>query len=78
VPAEFGEGLRSVLVEAGEHGVCRISEAAFRALAAEAAVEAADGEAQLPAEVRLPGLAGLLFSCTALHSSLIYLKRSFL
>ena len=54
--AEFGEGLRSVPVEAGEHFECRVSEAAFGALAAEAAVEASDGGAQLPAEVALPGL----------------------
>jgi hypothetical protein len=79
--AEFGQGLRSVLVEAGEHGECRVPEAAFGALAAEAAVEASDGGAQLPAQVGLLGLlgllgvGGLLFSCVFLHSYLIYLNK---
>ena len=63
--AEFGKALRSVFVEAAEYGECRVPEAAFGALTAEAAVEASDGRAQLPSEVGLPGLSKLLVvSCT--------------
>jgi hypothetical protein len=76
VLAKFGQGLRSVLVEAGEHGECRVPEAAFGAFAAEAPVEAPDGGAYLPAQVGLVGLGGLLFSCTLLHTSLVYLMKS--
>ena len=49
--AEPGQGLWSVLVEASEHGECRLSEAPLEALAAEAAVGASDRRAELAAEV---------------------------
>ena len=75
--AEFGQGLRSVLVEAGEHGECRVPEAAFWAFAAETAVEASDGGAYLAAEVGPLRLGGLLVGCTLLHRSLVYLTKSF-
>ena len=67
--AELGQGLRSVLVEAGEHGQRRVSEAAFGALAAKAPVEAPDGGAQLPAEVGLLSRGGLLPGCTLLAAT---------
>jgi hypothetical protein len=66
-----------VLVEAGEHGECRVSEAAFGAFAAEAPVEVSDGGAYLAAEVGLLGLGGLRLGCVLLHRSLVYLTRSF-
>jgi hypothetical protein len=60
VLAELGQGLRSVLVEAGEHGEGCVAEAAFGAFAAEAAVQASDGRAYLPTELfaldQAPGL----------------------
>jgi hypothetical protein len=77
VLAELGQGLRPVLVQAGEHGEGRVPEAAFRAFAAEPAVEAPDGGAYLAAEVGPFSLAGPLFSCTLLHRSLVYLIESF-
>ena len=75
--AEFGQGLRSVFVQAGEYGEGRVPEAAVWAFAAEAAVEASDGGAYLAPEVGPFGLSGLLLSCTLLHRSLVYLIKSF-
>ena len=75
--AEFGQGLGSVLVQVGEHCECRVSEAAFWAFAAEAAVEAPDGGAYLAAEVGPLRLGRLLVSCILLHRSLMYLTKSF-
>jgi hypothetical protein len=66
-----------VLVEAGEHFECRVSEGAFWAFAAEAAVEASDRGAYLAAEAGSLDLGGLLFSCTLLHRSLVYLTKFF-
>jgi hypothetical protein len=74
-------------MEAGEHGEGRVSEAAFGAFAAEAAVEPPDGGPYLPTELgslhlgfpRLgsPRLGGPLFSCVLLHRSLVYLTKPF-
>jgi len=60
VLAEFGQGLRSVFVQASEYGEGRVPEAAVWAFAAEAAVEASDGGAYLAPEVGPFGLSGLL------------------
>src|ERR1700722_11846531 len=61
----------------GRGGTGRGSEAALGPLAAEAAVEAPDGGAQLAAEVGSLRLGRLLLSCVLVHESLVYLTRSF-